>query len=269
VAGPALVRRGGEEVSIDLPRVSADAPGHPGIAEGLDAGPDEGAWVSPMPVYGDTSPMAAAGMAPGSRILRLDEHAIESFLDLGPLVSGAGRAGASLRVTWREPDGTDVGPVEVRPAQGFGVRPPDGLQIRMVTAEVRGDDILDSVRRGVVHTHRTVMHIFATLGSLLSADVSPRNLAGPVAIANFAYRTAQRSWGDFYLFLGMISMNLAVLNILPIPLLDGGQLMVITAEKVRGEPLPESILAGIQWAGLVFLLGLMVFVITNDIVNLS
>ena len=66
----------------------------------------------------------------------------------------------------------------------------------------------------------------------------------------------------------MISMNLAVLNVLPIPLLDGGQLAVYTIERVRGRPIPERVLAGVQWAGLALLLALMVYVIKNDILNL-
>jgi regulator of sigma E protease len=63
-------------------------------------------------------------------------------------------------------------------------------------------------------------------------------------------------------------MNLAVINVLPVPLLDGGQLAVHTIEKIRGRPLPDRVLAGVQWAGLAMLLLLMGYVIRNDIVNL-
>jgi RIP metalloprotease RseP len=84
-------------------------------------------------------------------------------------------------------------------------------------------------------------------------------------IAKLTYSTAESSWGHLFLFLGMISMNLAVLNVLPVPLLDGGQLALITAEKLRGRPLPERVVEGIQWTGLALLLSFTLFVIVNDI----
>ncbi len=266
VPGPVLVERNGKRVEIP---VAGEGAPRTALANDIESGPDEGTYVSPSAVFEGGSPMAAAGMVAGSRILTVDDTSIASFTDLAPLVAEAGKAGRALSITWRGPDGADVGPVDVRPVERRQAAEVEGLAMEAVLVEVRGDGVMDSVARGIVHTHRTMVRILSTLRSLISADVSPTNLAGPVAIADVAYKTAKTSWGEFYLFLGMISMNLAVLNILPIPLLDGGQLMMHTAEKVRGEPLRDAVLEGIQWVGLVFLLGLMVFVITNDIVRIG
>ena len=70
------------------------------------------------------------------------------------------------------------------------------------------------------------------------------------------------------LFLAMVSINLAILNILPIPVLDGGWLVFLIIEKIKGSPISEGTMAYFQWAGLIFILGLMVFVTWNDVARL-
>ena len=70
------------------------------------------------------------------------------------------------------------------------------------------------------------------------------------------------------LFLAMVSINLAILNILPIPVLDGGWLVFLIIEKIKGSPVSERTMAYFQWAGLIFVLGLMVYVTWNDVIRL-
>ena len=137
------------------------------------------------------------------------------------------------------------------------------------TTLLRESNLFAAAANGVDRTHRWVTRIFATLRSIVTGRVSGKGLAGPISIARGAYSTAKSGWGDFFLFLGMISMNLAVLNVLPLPLLDGGQLAVHTIERIRGKPIPEKVLEGVQWAGLILLLALMAYVLKNDIVNLT
>ena len=98
--------------------------------------------------------------------------------------------------------------------------------------------------------------------------VSPKMLGGPLAIPQMAYGAAASSWTDLALFLGILSINLAVLNFLPIPPLDGGQMAFLIAEKVRGRPLPESAVIVGSWMGLLFVLCLMVFVLFQDVARL-
>ena len=84
--------------------------------------------------------------------------------------------------------------------------------------------------------------VYSTFRSLREGQVSPKQLGGPIMIAQVAYSMADSGFTELIYFLGILSINLAVLNFLPIPPLDGGQMLFLIAEKVRGRPLPESAL---------------------------
>jgi regulator of sigma E protease len=87
-------------------------------------------------------------------------------------------------------------------------------------------------------------------------------------IARVAYSAAGSSFAELIYFLGILSINLSVLNFLPIPPLDGGQMLFLIAEKVRGRPLPESALIAGTYLGLILVLSLMVFVTYQDVFRL-
>jgi len=106
------------------------------------------------------------------------------------------------------------------------------------------------------------------LGKILTGEASYRNLSGPVSIAQYAGESAQNGIAAFLWFLGIVSVSLGVLNLLPIPLLDGGHLMYYLIELVRGSPVPEAVQAIGQQIGLALLLGLMVLVFYNDLSRL-
>jgi len=106
------------------------------------------------------------------------------------------------------------------------------------------------------------------LGKILTGEASLRNLSGPVSIAQFAGESAKNGIAAFLWFLGIVSVSLGVLNLLPVPLLDGGHLMYYLIELVRGSPVPENIQAIGQQIGMALLLGLMVLVFYNDILRL-
>jgi regulator of sigma E protease len=92
-------------------------------------------------------------------------------------------------------------------------------------------------------------------------------VGGIIPIAKMAYSSASGGWTTFLWFLGFLSVNLAVLNSLPIPVLDGGQFLFLTAEKVRGRPLPIRVLNFLRFGGLAFVLVLIVFINGNDLYN--
>ena len=100
---------------------------------------------------------------------------------------------------------------------------------------------------------------------MLTGHVSWKNLSGPVTIADYAGQTAQMGWIPYVNFLALISISLGVLNLLPIPVLDGGQLMYHIAEFFKGSPVSERVMAIGQQAGLAVLLGLTAFAFYNDI----
>ena len=100
--------------------------------------------------------------------------------------------------------------------------------------------------------------------SLFSGQTSTRLLAGLPRIGGMAYEVASMGFVYLLQFLGMLSINLAVLNFLPIPPLDGGQIAFLVAEKIRGKPLPDSALTVLMVAGFVLVIVLMLFTILQD-----
>ncbi len=104
-----------------------------------------------------------------------------------------------------------------------------------------------------------------SLGRMLIGEMSIKNLSGPVTIANYAGQTAQMGLLQFISFVAVISISLGILNLLPIPLLDGGHLMYYIAEIIKGSPVSEKIMEAGQQVGLALLIGLMVIAFYNDI----
>jgi regulator of sigma E protease len=122
-----------------------------------------------------------------------------------------------------------------------------------------------ALRRGFDDTVDNILSIYSVVRSLASGRSSTKNVGGPIMIAQVAYVAASSGFTDLIHFLGILSINLAVLNFLPIPPLDGGQMVFLVAEKVRGRPLPESALAAGTYLGLFLVLSLMAFVIYQDV----
>ena len=100
-----------------------------------------------------------------------------------------------------------------------------------------------AISRGMDDTVENILSIYAMIRSLAQRRVGPKSLAGPVGIAQIAYDAASNGLTTLIHFLGFISINLAVINFLPIPPLDGGQMVFLAAEKIRGKPLPDSALS--------------------------
>ncbi len=219
--------------------------------------------VSPAFPGESVGPAARAGLMPGATILAADGMTVRSMDDLRTATKRSAESGDALTLRWRDLGGEEH-TAQITP-EAIEVPADLGIAAGVLTHVVHETDVVAAVALGMQRTHRWVSRILGTLGSLLTGKVSATNLSGPVAIAQHTYKQAETGLGQFLLFLGFISMNLAVLNLLPIPMLDGGQLAMITAEKIRWRPLPETVQAGLQWAGLILLLGLMVFVVANDI----
>ena len=108
----------------------------------------------------------------------------------------------------------------------------------------------------------------AVIGRMVTGDASSRNISGPLSIAEFAGQSARLGAAQFLSFLGLVSLSLGLLNLLPVPVLDGGHLLYYSAEWVRGRPLPERLRALGQQLGLVALLALTVLAFYNDITRL-
>jgi regulator of sigma E protease len=103
------------------------------------------------------------------------------------------------------------------------------------------------------------------IGRMFTGEVSWKNLSGPVTIADYAGQTAQLGWSHYIKFLALISISLGVLNLLPIPVLDGGHLLYYVIEIIKGGPISERVMEIGQQIGLALLVMLMAFAFYNDI----
>jgi regulator of sigma E protease len=106
------------------------------------------------------------------------------------------------------------------------------------------------------------------LGRMVIGEVSLKNLSGPITIADYAGQSAQMGWMAYVSFIALISISLGVLNLLPVPVLDGGHLMYYIAEIIRGRPVSDRTLELGQRVGMVVLFSLMAFALYNDIYRL-
>jgi regulator of sigma E protease len=132
----------------------------------------------------------------------------------------------------------------------------------------KAENMFDAVALGLQDTHSSMMQVFQSLRGMITGRISPKNLGGPVTIARVAYRFAGYDFWEFLFFLGLISVNLAVINFLPIPVLDGGHMVFLIYEKIRGKPASETVRIGATYAGLALILCLMVFVLYLDFTRL-
>lgn len=124
---------------------------------------------------------------------------------------------------------------------------------------------LESLARAVQRTWDTSVFSLKMLGKMIVGEVSLKNLSGPITIADYAGQSAQSGAASYLLFLALISISLGVLNLLPIPLLDGGHLMYYAIEILTGRPLSDRAIEIGQHAGLALLFTLMALALYNDI----
>ena len=212
-----------------------------------------------------------AGLAPGDRVLAADGKPVASWEALVAAVQARPEVPLSLTVERAGARST----VEVVPA---AVAVPGGKRIgrigatpqipashaeRMMTRVQHG--VLESLWKGVLKTGDIAVFSLKMLGKMLVGEVSWKHLSGPVTIADFAGQSAQMGWISYVTFLALISISLGVLNLLPIPLLDGGHLMYYAIEIVKGKPVSERAMELGQRVGLALLLVMMAFAFYNDL----
>lgn len=211
----------------------------------------------------------AAGLQLGDRIIRIDGRDIDRFEEIASYVSI--RPGQPMHVELERagaPVTLDVTPRSLEVEDRFGNRARIGqLGVRSAGLEVVRLPPHEVVGAALGQTVNTVKMMVVTLGQVIRGQRSLQEMGGPLKIAQFSGQQATLGWLDFVLFMSLISINLGFINLLPIPLLDGGHLLFYTIEGVRRKPLkPEAQ----EWAfrtGLAVLLALMIFVTFNDLAS--
>ena len=149
---------------------------------------------------------------------------------------------------------------------GVGVRV-DADAMRQYMVEVRYTPWA-SLGHALQRTWETSVFSLRMLGKMIVGEVSLKNLSGPITIADYAGQSAQIGWISYLAFIALISISLGVLNLLPIPLLDGGHLMYYMLEIIKGSPVSTRLMEVGQNFGMGLLFLLMAFALYNDITRL-
>jgi regulator of sigma E protease len=140
-----------------------------------------------------------------------------------------------------------------------------GFKFPLDTRLQKADNVWKALGMGLHRTWRTVKVIYQTLYATIFRQISAKTMSGPLSIANASYKIAGYDLWQFIIFIGLININLAVVNFLPIPLLDGGHMVFLLYEKIRGKPPPEKLVEWSLWGGLALILLLMAFVLYLDV----
>ena len=218
-------------------------------------------------------PAARAGIQVNDRIVSIDEIRTDAFVDVTRLVRE--RPNQNVSVVVERPAGSgNVVTLDVRTGAEKNPRPSDGKFVEMgwlgVTAAVGHIDLgfREAIVVGSHSTWRAGSLITNGLYQLVSGGVSLRALGGPVAIGQMTGHFARRGFSSLLGWVALFSINLAILNLLPIPVLDGGHVLFLGIEGMRGRPLSSSQKLRLSQLGLVFLLVLMAWAFTADILRL-
>ncbi len=210
-------------------------------------------------------PAGRAGLLPGDRIIAIDETRIGNWEDLTEAVHS--RPGDTLLVRWRRGADTLSALIPTRTEKIFfegasrevgmiGVGP----KVEMIPA-----GLFRAVERGGALTYMYLKLSAQSLAMLITGRASIKELTGPVGILALSGETARQGWVSFLGFIGLISVSIGFLNILPFPVLDGGYLVYILIEAMIRKPIPARVKLVLQQVGMALLLLLVVVVTYHDI----
>jgi len=256
------VERGGdiETLHINLPVPQKD-PLLTDVASEL--GIDPGMHVLVAEVMAD-APAAKSGLKPGDEILQVQDEAVTG---IGGFIRQV-RAYAGQPITLNVRRGRELLNLAITPESDEKGRGRIGARMMakpLYPLIVYRMGPVEGLKHGFVRTWEITALTFQVLGKMLTSAISPKNLGGPIAIAQIAGKTAELGIVAFISFLALISVNLGVLNLLPVPVLDGGHLLYLSIEKVRGAPLSPKMMERTQMVGMVLIAALMIFAFYNDI----
>jgi regulator of sigma E protease len=214
------------------------------------------------------SPAEKAGLVKDDRIVAIDGKGVKEWDELSGTIKASGGKVLSLQVR----RGNDTVNVSVQPDRKegrnvFGERKDDWLIGISSRVTIQKGNTGLAVVRAFSQTYDYSKLTLQAFYKMLLGDVSPRNIGGPIMIAQMAGQQAQEGFGSFLAFLAVLSINLGVLNLLPVPVLDGGHLLFFIVEAVIRKPVALRYREMAQQVGICLLALLMVYAFYNDIVR--
>ena len=211
-------------------------------------------------LFSENSSFEAAGVLVGDQITKIGDVDVEYFDQVKTAISPF--AGQTVQVELLRNGNETISlsaPVNADTTLGFFIRP-------LLEPSNRQYAFGEAVVRGTGQAFSSVILNAKAMGKMFTGEVSARSMSGPIGIVNFFPKTWD--WDRFLYILGFLSMILAFMNLLPIPALDGGHVMFLLYELISGKAPSDKFLENAQKVGMVMILGLMVFVLGNDILKL-
>ena len=223
------------------------------------------------PVIGDVMPGSAAeksGLLSGDVVLRVGERTVVDGQQLRETI----RTAAGRTQTWQLLRAGQALSVSVTPE----VKQEGGQPVGRIGAYVGAPPAMVTVRygpldglwNGAVRTWQVSVLTLKMMGKMVIGEASLKNLSGPLTIADYAGKSASLGWTAYLLFLALISVSLGVLNLLPLPVLDGGHLMYYLWEAITGKSVSDAWMDRLQRGGVAILLGMMSVALFNDVSRL-
>ena len=231
-----------------------------------------------LPIISEVTPNGvakSAGMRSGDQILQIDGIPVQSWQQMVNIISGS--ANKPLTIMFQRDDELMEVPVTPAPVEIDG-RTVGQIGVAVdVNQQSSGDaetrayvryGVVESLVKGVEATYSMSVLTIKVLASLLDFSTPADSIGGPVTIAYYAGKAAKSGISNYLMFLALLSISLGLLNLLPIPVLDGGHLLFYLYEAITGSPPGEKALIRGNQIGLILILGLMTLALYNDFTNL-
>ena len=260
------VRRGGKDLTFP---VQLDPKQHPTLGVGLTLWEAEPVVATPP----KDTPASAAGVPGGARLTAVDGRPVHNWFDVFDAMRqvNAGRSVKLAATVGGQEKAFTVGPLSDAEVAAIGQNRIDtyaidgvhGLQPAKTTR--RADGLVQAGEWGVSETRDAIVQVYLTVRAMFRGSVSPKELSGPVGILAVGYKFAEDSYTRLLWFLSIISANLAVMNFLPIPVVDGGLFTFLVIEKLKGSPISQKTQYYAQAVGLALLLSVFLFATWQDV----
>jgi len=214
------------------------------------------------------SPAFAAGLEKGDLITAINESTINSWDEMAEIINAS--KGQKINLAVRRGESTrnfSLAPEQVTTKNIFG----EDVQRYIIGITASGEtyskelNLFQAFSESMIQTYRVTELMVVIIAKLITGDISTDTLGGPIMIAQMAGDSAKAGIGSLISFIALISVNLAIINLLPIPVLDGGHLLFFSIEAVKGRPVSIKVREIAQQVGLFLLILLMILVFYNDI----